>query len=52
MHSTDPDYIVERLTWLLEDLLTDDRGLSARELRNVLAGRRLGDDPVDAEAAA
>lgn len=42
-HKSDPGYIVDRLTWLLEDLLDDDRALTAAELRNVLAGRDLMD---------
>lgn len=48
MHSTDPEYIVARLGWLLQDLVDEDRGLSAAELRNVLAGR----DLLAAEVAA
>lgn len=51
-HTSDPAYIVERLTWLLEDGIVDDeRGLSAAYLRNVLAGRELN-DPAPADVAA
>lgn len=44
MHKNTPEYIVERLTWLLEDGVVDDEhGLPAMYLRNILAGRELTD---------
>lgn len=51
VHQTDPAYIVDRLTWLLEDLVEDDRPLTAAELRNVLAGRDLLDPAGEVAAA-
>lgn len=50
MHNATPEYIIARLNWLLEDLITDDRGLSATELRNVLAGRDLLDSVSEVAA--
>ncbi len=44
-----PATVVERLTWLLADgSVSDDQPMTAAMLRNVLAGRELGDAAGDA----